>query len=84
MALILANILVSATKPRKSQEKGFTNPSNGIIETPEVMEKMQNLHENNMLVQGSVQATNRKVYLLNERVSALEKAVSSMIEKKIE
>jgi len=83
MALIIANILVSTAKPKKSQEKGFTNPSTEIVETPEVIEKMQDLHENNMLVQGSIQATNKKIYLLNERVSALEKAVSSIIEKKI-
>jgi len=84
MALIIANILVSTTKPKKSQEKGFANPSPETVETPEVIEKMQNLHENSMLVQGSIQATNKKIYLLNERVSALEKAVTSMIEKKID
>jgi len=88
MALILANILVSASRQRKTEansytaERGFANPALNFVE-PEVITHVQNLNENTALMAGSIAATNKKLELLNERVSVIEKVMSQLVEKKI-
>jgi len=88
MTLIIANILVSISKQRREEEKnftsekGFANPSLNYIE-PEVITHVQNLNENTALMQGSIAATNKKLELLNERVSIIEKIITQLVEKKI-
>ena len=84
MALIIGNLLISVVRPRRKAERGFANPSTDYAEVPEVIEHMQNLHENTALIQGSLQATNRKIDLLNNRVIALEKVVTELVQEKIE
>jgi LPS O-antigen subunit length determinant protein (WzzB/FepE family) len=79
-ALIIANIMVSLLEPKKS-EKAFINPLEP--EEPEVIEQMNNLHENTALMRGSLNATNKKLDMLNERVNSLEKIVMTMVEEKI-
>jgi|GEM_PF-1512160 len=88
MALVIANILVSASRQRKEEEKnfaaekGFANPSFNYIE-PEVITHVQNLNENTALMQGSISATNKKLELLTQRVSIIEKIMTQLVEKKI-
>jgi len=87
VALIIANILVSFSMERKakSNEKGFANPPLEYVEEPEVVSaSVANLQENNALLQGSLQATNKKLELLNERVANIEKIVMSMIQKRLD
>ncbi len=87
-ALIIANILVSISRQRRTEEKilsaekGLINPSLNYVE-PEVITHVQNLNENTALMQGSILATNKKLELLNERVSLIEKIVTQLVEKKI-
>ncbi|MFA5931535.1 MAG: hypothetical protein WC821_04460 [archaeon] len=85
MALIIANILISSVKPQKQQEKGFAYPGqdSDYIENPEVIEKVNNLHENTALIQGSLQSTNKKMEIISERLSTLEKVVMTIVETKI-
>jgi len=83
MALIIANVLVSAARPRKSAEKGFANTATEYIDDPEVLQAMQNVHESTAMLHGSIHAVNAKLNLLNERVTTLEKVVSGMINEKI-
>ena len=84
ITLIIANILVNAAYPKKS-EKGFVEPFRNEEETihPEVIDNINDIKENNMIIQGSLQATNKKVEMLNERISTLEKVVITMVEKKV-
>jgi len=82
VALIVANLLIKVSKPRK-QERGFANPSSDFAEDPEVIEKVENIHENTALIQGSLQATNRKIEMINDRLSTLEKVVMTVVEGKI-
>jgi len=82
VALILANLLITASKPKK-QERGFANPSSDFAEDPEVIEKVENIHEKAVLIQGSIQATNRKIEMINDRLSTLEKVVMTVVEGKI-
>lgn len=83
ITLIIANILVNAAYPKKS-ERGFVEPfENDEIIHPEVISNIQEIKENNMIMQGSLQATNKKVEMLNERLSTLEKVIITMVEKKV-
>ena len=85
VALIIANILVSVSRNRRASERGFTNPQLGYSEEPEVViTKVDELKENNALIQGSLQATNKKLDLLNERLSMVEKIVMNMVQKKLD
>jgi len=85
VTLIIANILVSITMPKKRSEKGFANPTTGIehYENPEIVEKVENLTENTALIQGSLQATNKKLDLLNQRVSTLEQVLIAVGKDKL-
>ena len=83
MALIIANMLVSIAKPRKGEEKGFANPYYESAEIPEVIEKIDGLHENTALIKGALSATNQKLELLNQRVSTLEKVLMTLSIEKI-
>lgn len=83
VALIIANMLITAAYPKKS-EKGFVEPfQDSEAIQPEVIENLNDIKENNMMIQGSLQATNKKVEMLNERLATLEKVVITMVEKKI-
>ena len=84
ITLIIANILVSAAYPRKS-ERGFVEPFLNKEETiqPEVIDNINDIKENNMLIQGSLQTTNKKLEMLHERISSLEKVVITMVENKV-
>ena len=85
VALIIANILVSVSKRRKTIERAFVNPTLEYSNEVEVMPtKIDELRENNALLQGSLQATNRKLDMLNERVSLVEKIVMNMVQKKLD
>ncbi len=83
MALIIANILVSAVKPKRNYERGFANPTYEIVEEPEVIQTIGDLKESTSLMQGSVNATARKLDIINERLNNLEKVVMELVEKKI-
>jgi len=85
VALIIANILVSVSKRSKTIERAFVNPTLEYSNEVEVMPtKIDELRENNALLQGSLQATNRKLDMLNERVSLVEKIVMNMVQKKLD
>lgn len=84
IALIIANMLISTAYPKKT-EKGFVK----VFEdqetiTPEVIDNITQIKENNMMIQGSLQATNKKVEMINERLATLEKVMITMVEKKLE
>lgn len=83
MALIIANMLVSVARPSKSEEKGFLNPYFDSAEVPEVIEKIDDLHENTAMIKGALNATNQKLDLLNQRVSTLEQVVTTLSSEKI-
>lgn len=83
MALIIANILVSALRPKKNTEKGFVNPYSSEEYEPEVVSKIEDLHENTALMQGSLTATNKKIELLNQRLLMLEKVVLTLTSEKL-
>lgn len=84
IALVLANILITAAYPKKS-ERGFVEPfSNDEVIHPEVVDNITQIKENNMIIQGSLQATNKKVEMINERLATLEKVIITMVEKKID
>ena len=84
VALIIANMLITTAYPKRN-EKGFVEPFNDQ-ETlhPEVIDNITEIKENNMIIQGSLQATNKKVEMINERLATLEKVVITMVEKKID
>ena len=84
VALVIANILIGAAYPKKS-EKGFVEPfeNEETAIQPEVVNNINDIKENTMIIQGSLQATNKKVEMLNERLATLEKVVITMVEKKI-
>jgi hypothetical protein len=88
IALVLANILITAAYPKKN-EKGFVEPFNNNnnntneVFQPEVIDNITQIKENNMIIQGSLQATNKKVEMINERLATLEKVIITMVEKKI-
>lgn len=85
IALIIANILIGAAYPKKT-ERGFIEPfeneENQAVQ-PEVINNINDIKENTLIIQGSLQATNKKVEMLNERLATLEKVVITMVEKKI-
>jgi hypothetical protein len=85
VALVIANVLVSIAKPKKRSEKGFANPTTEIehYENPEIVEKVENLTENTALIQGSLQATNKKLDMLNQRVSTLEQVLIAVGKDKL-
>lgn len=83
MALIIANMLVSIAKPMKGEEKGFANPYFDYAEVPEVIEKIDGLHENTAMIRGALTATNQKLELLNQRVSTLEKVIMTLSVERI-
>lgn len=83
VALVIANILIGAAYPKKNQ-KGFVEPfENEETLHPEVVNNINDIKENTMIIQGSLQATNKKVEMLNERLATLEKVVITMVENKI-
>jgi flagellar basal body-associated protein FliL len=93
VALIIANILVSVSRQRKRHERGFANTDiesdssteMSYSETPEVLTNpVDELKENNALLQGSLQATNKKLDLLNDRVSSMEKVLMNLVQKKLD
>jgi len=83
VALVIANMLITVAYPKKN-EKGFVEPFEDR-ETihPEVIDNISEIKENNMIIQGSLQATNKKVEMINERLATLEKVVITMVETKI-
>jgi len=84
VALVIANILITTAYPKKS-EKGFVEPfSDNEVLQPEIMNNLTEIKENNMIIQGSLQATNKKVEMINERVATLEKVIITMVEKRVE
>ncbi len=84
MALIIANILIAAVKPRNAGEKGFANPTDYQIEEPEVIvEHLTGLKENHAILTGAITATNKKMDLLNERLTTLEKVVMAITQQKL-
>jgi flagellar basal body-associated protein FliL len=84
VALVIANILIGAAYPKKNSEKGFVEPfENEEAIHPEVVNNINDIKENTMIIQGSLQATNKKVEMLNERLATLEKVVITMVENKI-
>ncbi|MCX6803085.1 MAG: hypothetical protein NTY48_00775 [Candidatus Diapherotrites archaeon] len=83
MALIIANVLVSAAKPKKTGEKGFANPYYESAEIPEVIDQIDSIHENTALIKGALAATNQKIELINSRVTTLEKVVMTITQQKI-
>lgn len=86
MALIIANFLVSTIRPKTSYtnyELGLSNPAYEIIEEPEVIQTIGDLKENTSLMQGAINATARKLDMINERINNLEKVVMELVEKKI-
>ena len=83
MALIIANMLISVAKPNKTKEKGYANPYYEDVQIPEVIDKIDYLHENTALIKGTLTATNQKIDLLNNRVSTLEKVVTAISAQKI-
>ena len=87
VALIIANIVVFVSKGRKTSpnERGFTNTELDYVHEPEVVTtKVNELRENNALIQGSLQATNIKLEMLNERGASVEKIVMNMIQAKLD
>lgn len=83
MALIIANMLIGLARPRHTEEKGIVDPYGDFAEVPEVIEKIDNLHENTSVIKGSLAATNQKLDLLNQRVSTLENVVMTVTAQKI-
>jgi hypothetical protein len=84
MALIIANILIASIKPRDGAEKGFANPTDYAAEEPEVIvTHLTGLKENNALLNGAITATNRKMDLINERLTTLEKVVMTITQQKL-
>ncbi len=84
VALILANLLITTAYPKKN-EKGFVEPFDESESLhPEVIDNITEIKENNMIIQGSLQATNKKVEMINERLATLEKVVITMVERKID
>ncbi len=84
MALIIANILISAAKPRRGEEKGFANPTDAVYEEPEVIvEHLTGIKENHLVLKGAISATNKKIDLLNDRLTTLEKVVMTITQQKI-
>ena len=82
VALALANIFVRLTKKdRKTTQIQKTE----VIHTiePEIVGVFDTINEKNALIEGNVSATKRKLDLVNERVSTLERAVSELAEIKI-
>lgn len=84
VTLVIANILIGAAYPKKG-EKGFVEPfENEETLHPEVVNNLNDIKENTMIIQGSLQATNKKVEMINERLATLEKVVITMVESRIE
>lgn len=85
MALIIANMLVSAAKPKKTAQSGLDGGEGGesIAQVPEVIEHLENIHENTALIKGGLAATNQKIELLNKRVSTLEKVTMTLTAQKL-
>jgi hypothetical protein len=90
VALILANIFIIVAKPKKrasaaeaeaSLEAG--NGGSAYVEHPEVITALQDMDEKHSLVQGSLQATNQKLGILNGRLTEVERAVSGIIETRM-
>ena len=90
VALILANVLIIVAKPKKRAPVSGTGASAGsaedgsaIVEHPEVITALADMDERHSLVQGSLQATNQKLGILNDRLTEVEKAVSGIIETRM-
>jgi len=80
VALIIANVLI-AIKP-KEETKMFQREV--VKETqPEIIKVSSHIEEKNALMQGSINATNQKLNLFNERMTNLERAVSTVAEKQL-
>lgn len=85
MALIIANMLVAVAKPKRDEEKEPAGDyfAGGDAQVPEVIEKIEDLHEHTSLIKGTLSATNQKLELLNKRVSTLENAVTFLSSEKV-
>ncbi len=85
VALILANIFVRIL--RKDRKPHYLKEQTAVAQNstmvPEIITHIETIHENHALVQGNLSATNNKLNLINERVGNLEKAVSGIVETKI-
>ena len=91
VALILANVLIIVAKPKRkafassdTAEGSADEGAGTYVEQPEVITALEEMDERHSLVQGSLQATNRKIDILNGRLSEVEKAVSGMIETRVD
>jgi hypothetical protein len=80
IALVLANLLVSVAREKKN-EKGFAYPAENTYE-PEVI-RNDDYQETAIILQGAVNATNKKIELLNQRLSTLEKVVLEIVDEKV-
>lgn len=85
VALIIGNILISLIEPTRKQKYSYVTTTNTTYaQEPEIIEHMENQRENNALIRGSLTATNKKIEILTQRVSILEKVLMSITEEKIE
>jgi len=84
MALIIANMLIAIVKPKNSSEKGFANPTNYLAEEPEIIiEHLSGLKENTAILSGAINATNKKIELLNDRLNTIENVVMTLTQQKL-
>ena len=89
MALILANVFISALVPKKRKQKGFMNPGNSNQSMAEeadaeVVSQRESRASENALVPGTIISLNQKMGLLNTRLLNLEQAVSALAREKID
>ncbi|MFA6269120.1 MAG: hypothetical protein WCW13_01700 [archaeon] len=81
--LIIANIFITSIVPKKAKEKEFYDPATEYVETAQVIPTPTEINENALITQGSIRAVNKKVELINQRLSTLENVVMTIVEKKI-
>ncbi|MEK6959334.1 MAG: hypothetical protein AABW59_04800 [archaeon] len=81
VALVLANIFVAVAVP-KSNSYTPKEEKQGL--EPEVVEVINAIDERHAITKGSLEATNRKLMVMNDRVNTMEKALSEVIKKKME
>jgi len=83
VALVIANVALAIIKPKKVSQRGHINIGSDAIE-PEIVPVLNEISEQHALVSGSVEASNKKIELINKRLNTLESVVTTMVEKKLD
>ena len=86
VALVVANIFIAAAKPKRKSTAPMDSDlddTGGYSVQTEIVNALESIDQKHSATQGAISATQQKLNILNDRLASVEKAVTGIIENKV-